>query len=345
MFPLMFEPLLKRRRWGGRRLGEWLGKAIGDGDDWAESWEIADCGADQSVVAGGVRDGARLCELVAESPEELLGRRRRLQQFPLLVKFLDATDRLSLQVHPNDVQARFFFPEQLGKTEAWVIVAADPGAKVYAGLKLGVDRWQFGAALQCGEIEQCLHSYEVQAGDCIFIPAGTVHAIGEGIVLAEVQQSSDITFRLDDWGRVGADGKPREMHIAEALIVTDFRRGPVNPVVPVPLSDDYEAFRQEQLVACDQFLLHRYMAERPFSLVTDGSFHVLIALAGTATIWADGYERQLSRGQTLLIPADCPPLTIEPHEEITLLDAFLPAVGEVAGPAGREQTDAALAVR
>lgn len=345
MFPLMFEPLFKRRRWGGRRLGERLDKAIGDGHDWAESWEIADCGADQSVVTGGVRDGACLCDLVTQSKEELFGRCRQFSQFPLLVKFLDATDRLSLQVHPNDVQARFFFPGQLGKTEAWVIVTADPGAKVYAGLKAGVDRLQLGAALQCGEIEQCLHSYEVQAGDCIYIPAGTVHAIGEGIVLAEVQQSSDITFRLDDWGRLGADGKPREMHVAEALIVTDFQRGPVNPVVPIPLSDDYEAFRHEQLVACDQFVLHRYVAERPFCVAPDGSFHVLIALAGTATIWADGYEGRLSAGRTLLVPADCPALTIEPHDEITLLDAFLPTVGEATGLAGQEQLRAALSVR
>ncbi len=325
MFPLTFEPLLKRRRWGGRRLGELLGKTIGDGNDWAESWEIADCGADQSVVAGGDREGMRLSDLVARAGVKLLGR-RNLSPFPLLVKFLDAADRLSVQVHPNDVQARFFFPGQFGKTEAWVIFAAEPGARVYAGLRSGVDRLQLGTALQDGRIDQCLHSYEVRPGDCIFIPAGTVHAIGEGIVLAEVQQSSDITFRLDDWGRLGSDGMPRQMHVAESLIVTDFRRGPVNPVVPVPLSDDYEAFRHEQLVSCDQFVLQRYVAERPFSISTNDSCHCLIGLGGTATVWAEGYEGVISAGRTLLVPADCPTLTVEPHDEFTLLDAFLPAL-------------------
>lgn len=341
MFPLTFKPLLKRRRWGGRRLGDLLGKAIGDGNDWAESWEIADCGDDQSVVLAGDCAGIRLSDLVARAGEDLLGR-QNLSQFPLLVKFLDAADRLSLQVHPNDVQASFFFPGQLGKTEAWVILAADPGARVYAGLRAGVDRLQLGSALQEGRIEPCLHSYEVQPGDCIFIPAGTVHAIGEGIVLAEVQQSSDITFRLDDWGRSGSDGKPREMHVAESLIVTNFQRGPVNPVVPAPISDDYEAFRHEQLVNCAQFVLHRYIAERPFSISANGSCHCLIGLGGTATVWADGYEGLISAGKTMLMPADCPTLTVEPHDQLTLLDAFLPAMSGEFDP---EPTYAALVTR
>lgn len=342
MFPLTFAPVLKRRRWGGRRLGELLGKAIGDGGDWAESWEIADCGADQSVVNGGAADGVSLHELVTRSADELLGRGRRLSQCPLLVKFLDAADRLSVQVHPNDVQANFFFPGQLGKTEVWVIVAAEPGARVYAGLQWGVDRLQLGASLLAGRIEECLHSYEVHPGDCIFIPAGTVHAIGEGIVLAEVQQSSDITFRLDDWGRCGSDGKPRELHVTESLIVTNFRRGPVNPVIPLPLSDDYEAFRHEQLVDCEQFVLQRYISERPFSLAAGESCHVLMGLGGTATIWTEGYEGRLSTGGTLLVPADCPTLTVEPHEQLTLLDAFLPALAGDVGRSCRDQSCAAL---
>jgi len=250
-----------------------------------------------------------------------------------------------VQVHPNDAQANFFYPGQLGKTEAWVIIAASPGAQIYAGLNPGVDRLQLGAALLDGRLEECLHSYEVQPGDCIFIPAGTVHAIGEGIVLAEVQQSSDITFRLDDWGRLGADGKPREVHVTESLIVTNFRRGPVNPVVPVPVSDDHEAYRHEQLVSCDQFVLNRHIAERPFVVEPNGSFRALVALQGSATIWTRGYETQLRLGQSLLVPADCPALTVEPIEELTLLDAFLAPVPTTAVQNQRRHSQATLSTK
>jgi len=203
--PLKFTPILKRIRWGGRRLGDVLNKPIAAFSDYAESWEICDHGADQSVVENGPWRGKTLQQLVREHADELLGKHRNLSQFPLLLKFLDAHDRLSLQVHPNDAQARRFVPGECGKTEAWVILAADPGSCIYAGLKAGVDERALREALAQGTVEQRLHRLTVVAGDCLYIPAGTVHAIGEGILLAEVQQSSDLTFRLFDWNRVGPD--------------------------------------------------------------------------------------------------------------------------------------------
>ena len=154
-------------------------------------------------------------------------------QFPLLVKFLDAHQVLSVQVHPDDDRGRRLAADN-GKTEAWVILHAEPGSLIYAGLRPGVTRHDLAEAMRTGAVEPLLHRFEPRAGDCILIPAGTVHAIGAGVVLAEIQQMSDATFRIHDWGRTGGDGKPRPLHPAEALESTDFAAGPVDPVASRP---------------------------------------------------------------------------------------------------------------
>lgn len=321
MPPIHFHPLLKRIRWGGTRLGSVLGKPIGPESDYAESWEVCDHGQDQSIVDGGPFQGLTLQQLMAVHGPELCGSERRMRQFPLLVKFLDASDRLSVQVHPNDVQARFFNPHENGKTEAWVVLDAKPGSRIYAGLKHGVDAFRLQQHLNAGTVEECLHSYPVKAGDCVFIPAGTVHAIGEGILLAEVQQSSDLTFRLHDWGRFGTDGKPRPLHVEESLVCIDFDRGPVDPVNPRRLNRV-----TEELVRSEFFTLHRHSWRKPFDVAIDGRFHVVMVLDGEGFLKSDGFSRQLKAGSTFLLPASCPPVTFEPDEDVILLDAFLPPV-------------------
>ncbi len=323
MTPLRFRPLLKRIRWGGTRLGRVLGKPIGSESDYAESWELCDHGTDQSVVEGGFWDGWTLRQLMATHVRDLCGTERRLHQFPLLVKFLDASDRLSVQVHPNDVQARCFDPRENGKTEAWVILDARPDSRIYAGLKRGVDAFRLQRHLAAGTVEECLHSYPVRAGDCVFIPAGTVHAIGEGILLAEVQQSSDLTFRLHDWGRLGADGQPRPLHIEESLACIDFNRGPVDPVVPRRLN-----LVSEELVSCEFFTLRRHTLREALHLTNDGRFHVLLVLGGCGSLTCDGTEQPLQTGSTLLLPATCPRVLVEPRGDLILLDAFLGPVLE-----------------
>src|SRR3954451_8170157 len=250
---LRFEPILREYIWGGRRLGTELGKPIGSGDHYAESWEIVDHGNDQSIVADGPLVGRTLHEIVTQDGDALFGRSRRRPQFPLLFKYLDCQRVLSVQVHPNDQQAAKLDPPDLGKTEAWVVLAADPGSKIYAGLKSGVDRKMLEAAVANGRCEECLHEFKARPGDCVFIEAGTVHALGAGLLVAEIQQASDTTSRLFDWNRVDQDGKPRQLHIEQALDVTDYARGPVNPVTPVA-TDDREI---ERLVQCDKFILDR----------------------------------------------------------------------------------------
>ena len=178
LYPLRFQPIFRRYLWGGRRLESSLGKQLGPGHDWAESWEICDHAADQSRVQFGPLAGTSLGEL---------GRHHPQPRFPLLLKFLDAAQRLSVQVHPDDARAARLSPPDLGKTEAWVILEAEPGSLIYAGLRPGVDRRALAAAIGQGRCQDCLNVFPPSVGDCIFLPAGTVHALGAGLLVAEIQ--------------------------------------------------------------------------------------------------------------------------------------------------------------
>ncbi len=321
MSPLVFRPILKRIRWGGRRLGDLLNKPIGPEADYAESWEVADHGDDQSIVTRGEYSGQTLHALVERQNVPLFGRHAGQQQFPLLVKFLDASDVLSVQVHPDDRLAKEFDPQENGKTEAWVILDAAPAGELYAGLKAGVTADDLRAALAAGTVESLLHRINIQAGDCVFVPAGTVHAIGAGVLLAEIQQSSDLTFRLYDWGRVGSDGQPRELHIEPALRCINFDRGPVGPVEPTVLESDHTL---EELVRSPQFVLRRHQAREPFAMGQDDAFHVLMSLSGSGRLLCDDATVDLPRGQSVLLPAERSEAVIYPDNEITLLEASLP---------------------
>ena len=318
MNPIRFEPLLKRIRWGGTRLGTTLGKQLGPNADYAESWEIADHRTDQSIISSGPLAGVTLQELLRDHNAAILGMHSGRTQFPLLIKFLDANDRLSVQVHPDDAKAKSFDQTENGKTEAWVIIDAQPGSRLFAGLKRNVTAESMRSAIRNGTLEDCLHSFEVSTGDCVFIPAGTVHAIAEGILLAEAQQSSDMTFRLYDWGRVGADGQPRELHIDQAIACTDFVTGPVNCLTPTPIDGGQE------LVTCDYFTIRRYSGPGLVPILDDNRFHILMGLAGEASVVAGSKVECLPLGQTLLLPADREPSTINLSTGNTVLDIFLP---------------------
>jgi len=320
LYPLRFEPLFRRYIWGGRRLETVLGKPLPPGDDYAESWEVVDHGQDQSVVAHGPLQGASLGDLVGERGEELLGGGAPRGRFPLLFKFLDANRTLSVQVHPNDEQAAHLDPPDYGKTEAWVILAAEPGSVIYSGLKRGFDRPALEREIARGATELCLHKFEPKVGDCLFIPAGTVHALGGGLVVAEIQQSSDTTFRLYDWNRTGADGKPRALHVEQALEVIDFDAGPVPPVEPQPTNSGHIV----RLVSCDKFVMDRWRFDQPQTLETSGGFHLLAVLAGAVELEADPSGQPLRAGQTTLAPAAIERLDLNPTEPTTLLDIYLP---------------------
>jgi len=317
---LRFEPTFRRYVWGGRRLGTVLGKPIGAGDGYAESWEVVDHGDDQSVVRAGPYRGHTLHALIERSGRELLGRHGPRAAFPLLFKYLDARQNLSVQVHPDDALAARLDPPDLGKTEAWVVVDALPGSLIYAGLKRGFDRELLAREVARGTTVQCLHTIQPRPGDCIFIPARVVHAIGTGLLVAEIQQASDTTFRLFDWNRVGRDGKPRQLHVEQALDTIDYDRGPVHPQVPQPTG------RQgvERLVACDKFVLDRLSLAQSATAGGDGRFHVMSVLQGAVRFAGDPTGEPLGTGETVLLPAAAGAVRVEPEGRAVLLDMYLP---------------------
>jgi len=320
LYPFRFEPLFRRYLWGGRRLQTVLGKPIGEGDDYAESWEVVDHGEDQSVVAHGELKGTTLHELVTQHGPALFGRHHPQEQFPLLFKFLDAQKTLSVQVHPNDEQAAQLDPPDNGKTEAWVIMDAEPGSKLYVGLKRGFDRQALEREINRGTCELCLHAFEPLPGDCIFLPAGMVHAIGAGLLVAEIQQASDVTYRLYDWNRVGPDGKPRQLHIEQGLEAINYDFGPGAP--QTPQSTDREGV--ERLVEGEKFILQRGTFKASTTIGGDERFHIVAMLDGTIEIDGDASGKLLSKGETALLPASCGPVSIAPQGVAVLLDMYLP---------------------
>lgn len=221
LYPLTFQPIFKTRVWGGRSLARLYSKPLPTGAPIGESWEISDRPGDASVIAHGPLAGKDLHWLVENHRADLLGAARlEAGRFPLLVKLLDAQEKLSLQVHPPAHKAAELHGDP--KTEVWFIAEAAPGAELYVGLKTGVTRADFEGRIQNGNVAECFHRVPVQAGDAMFLPSGRVHAIGAGLVIFEIQQSSDTTYRVFDWNRVGLDGQPRDLHVAQSLASIDF---------------------------------------------------------------------------------------------------------------------------
>jgi mannose-6-phosphate isomerase len=322
LYPLLFEPILKRYLWGGRRLGTQLNKPLGEGNDYAESWELADHEHGQSVVANGPLAGTTLHELVISRGPELLGKHAPQPRFPLLFKFLDCQRDLSVQVHPDDAAAAKLTPPDWGKTEAWIILDAQPGSRIYAGLKAGCDRAVLAEAVRQGKAAECLHSMEAHSGQCLFIPAGVVHALGAGLLVAEIQQASDTTYRLYDWGRVGPDGLPRPLHVNEALDVIDFSAGEIRPQQP----QTSERPGIERLVSCDKFVLERWAINLVEQVPNEVGFRIVSVLAGDLSVVSKGSQNDLTLrpGQTALLPACSEAVLLDPSESATALVMYCP---------------------
>jgi mannose-6-phosphate isomerase len=327
MHPLLLTPLYRRYLWGGRRFATHLDRLLPPGDDFAESWELVDRGTDQSVVAAGPLAGTTLGELVRQRGPELLGRHAPRAVFPLLFKFLDACRDLSVQVHPDDARAARLSPPDLGKTEAWYVIDAAPGSRIYAGLHAGVDRESLAAALRAGRCDEVMHSFEPRAGDCVFIPAGTVHAIGAGLAVAEIQESSDVTYRLYDWNRTGADGKSRPLHIEAGLeAVTEF--GPVAPVQPqaIPSAAALSAADpvSRRLVTCDYFLFDEVRPHGDWAVGGDDVCHFLAVLSGDVHLDPRWHLPPLTKGMCMLLPASIGRQVLTAAATTTLLHIQLP---------------------
>lgn len=302
--PLTFVPFLRPQIWGGRRLLELFGKPLPDGGTYGESWEISAHPLHVSRVADGPSAGMSLVDVWM---------RRSPDPFPLLVKILDCKELLSIQVHPTDELAHRLSGESRGKTEAWVVLDVQPTGRIYAGFRPGTTRQEVEERLRAGTLAECLHAIAPRVGDCVFLPAGIVHAVGGGVVLAEIQQTSDTTYRLFDWNRVGADGKPRTLHIAEALEAIDWQASPVVPSMPRPLGDGVE-----ELLRCPYFTLERHTGGKKTRtpVAHQGEMSLWIVVEGAVELSGpSGFRKTLGCGSTVLIPEDCRDLTWTPHSE------------------------------
>lgn len=315
MLPIVFEPYLRPQIWGGSALRERFGKRLPDSErTYGESWEVSSHPHHQSVVAEGEFQGKSLEEVFAAGRADVLGN-ERFERFPLLVKLLDCCETLSVQVHPDDFAAYDVLGEPNGKTEAWVVLETGPTGVIYAGLKNGVDRDELLRHLEAGTVAECLHSFHPKPGDCVFIPAGLVHAVGGGVVMAEVQQASDATFRLFDWNRVDpATGLPRKLHLDEALKAIHFDLAPGKPVVATPRPSTPPGVEAEHLVACPYFRLDRFTLAGEklvpsYLPLPAGTASIWMTLDGSAVLEGAGYRRRFDKGETVLIPAASVPLT------------------------------------
>lgn len=325
-YPISFKPFLKPAIWGGRNL-ENFGRMVPE-EGTAESWEISAHQNGSSVVTNGIHTGKSLTELTHELGAALVGSNGQWAlergKFPLLVKLLDANQSLSVQVHPKDAYALKNEGNELGKTEMWVILAAKPGAKLIYGVKKGTTPEKFRAGIKNGNLEQYLHEIPASVGAHLCVPAGSLHAICEGIVLAEIQQNSDTTYRVYDWNRTGTDGKPRELHVDKALDVINFNQVEPNFAEPALVSNK-NGILTTLLCQNEYFCTERLDMEAGsiYSGDCDGStLEIWGILQGEAALGT----MLLEPIQFILLPAQMGEFSITAKENTTLLRATLPSV-------------------
>jgi mannose-6-phosphate isomerase len=307
--PLIFEPIFQERIWGGRKLAELFGKNLPPGKRIGESWEIVDRPEAQSIVREGPLSGRSLHDLWVNFGEKLFGKVSDLPRFPLLIKLLDAQEKLSLQVHPPQKIA-----ESLGgeaKTEFWYVAAAEPNAEIFVGLRKSMTGDQFEDALHSGTIADCVHTIQMKSGAAMFLPSGRFHAIGAGNLLVEVQQNSDTTYRVFDWNRVDDQGRSRRLHIDQALQCIDF-----NDVAPGPVTPTGELLVRHEL-----FEVQKWKLDSARDIAPLGQFAIVLCLTGGLRC----AEADFNPGEFFLVPASLQNRSIHPRsDETSLLRVTIP---------------------
>jgi mannose-6-phosphate isomerase len=324
LYPLRFEPIYQYRLWGGRRLADLLAVPLPGDGPFGEAWVLSDRPDHQSCVANGPLEGRTIGQLLEQSPEQLLGKLAgRFRRFPLLLKFLDAREMLSVQVHPSDAHQELIPPGETGKTEAWVVLEAGKESRIYAGLRPGTNSAELRRALTNGTVADDLVCFTPQPGDAVFLPAGTVHSLGGDIVVFEVQENSDVTFRLYDWNHLDAKTKrSRALQVDQALACIDFAQGEIGPVTPIVETTTPVA--RQRLFQCPQFRLWRWCGQSPFTVGAVGLPRVLICLAGVGQVEHDGITYPVKKGDVWLLPAEVGTCAFRPDRPVSLLEIALP---------------------
>lgn len=317
-----FKPILKSMLWGGDKIIPYKG-IVSDAKSVGESWEISGVKENESVVAEGPDAGMLLPELIKRDGAALLGKanlERFGDEFPLLIKFIDARQDLSIQVHPNDEQA-WERHQSKGKTEMWYVVDADPGSSLRSGFAKQVTPEEYEASIADNTITDLLAEYDIKAGDLFFLPAGRIHSIGAGAFIAEIQQTSNITYRIYDFNRVDANGNPRELHTEQSKAVIDYS-----------VQDDYrthyvaENDKCTELVSCPYFTTSLYKLTKPYEmeLAQLDSFVILICTKGNGTITDnEGNCMTVRQGESILVPATATALKITPESDMELLSSWI----------------------
>ena len=318
LYPLKFVPIYKEKIWGGKKIEEILKKDVGSLANCGESWEISGVEGDLSIVANGAAKGMTLPQIISEFKGRVVGQKiyeKFGHTFPLLVKFIDANDDLSIQVHPSDQIARKRH-DCFGKTEMWYVVQADTGSKLFCGFKKEVTQDQFKQYAQSNKILEVLNEDEVDEGDVYFLPSGRVHSIGKGLLIAEIQQTSDITYRVYDFNRRDKHGEKRELHIDEAADVIDYE-------IHDTYQTKYENHLDERipLANCSYFTTNKLDLTRMFSwnAAQIDSFIIYMCLKGQGTINGE----TIRYGESILIPAELNEILIEPDNKMELLESYV----------------------
>src|ERR1035437_9614895 len=324
LYPLRFEPIYQYRLWGGRRLSGLLSAPLPGDGPIGEAWLLSDRDDHQSQVSNGPLKGQTIGDLMENFRDQLMGRSAsRFRCFPLLLKFLDARQMLSVQVHPSDAHLDLIPPGETGKTEAWVVIEAGFGSRIYAGLKPGTTGVNRRHSLSNGTITDHLVGIVPKPGDVVFIPAGTVHTLGGGVVVFEVQQNSDVTFRLYDWGHVDAKtGQPRPLQADQALASIDFAGSNVGLVTPFVVTTT--PVEHERLFDCGHFQLWRLRGESPFNVGAAEMPHVLVCIEGSGWLDGGGSAYGVNKGEVWLLPAVVGACEFHPNNAVSLLEIALP---------------------
>jgi mannose-6-phosphate isomerase len=323
--PLRILPRFKPAIWGGHSLLPMLGESARP-EPIGEAWILSDQGDEVSHVADGPMAGISLRELVQNHAVELLGPARlQADRFPILLKILDARQPLSIQVHPDDKLAKQLAPEGagLGKTEAWYILRSEPESQIFAGLKPGTNEASLQGKLNQGKVADCVYNFEPKPDDFIFLEAGTVHAIGAGLMLFEIQQTSDITYRLDDWGRVDAKtGKPRQLHIQESLACIRYDLGPVHATHLISVAE--KTSKCTRLISCEHFGLQLWQGTQDFTVGQTGRCRVLVNIGSFAFLQAGDWRFAMPFGAVYLLPAVLGKCLVQPVGDAKILECELP---------------------
>jgi mannose-6-phosphate isomerase len=322
-YPLRFDPIYQYRLWGGRRLEHWLNAPLPGDGPIGEAWLLSDRDEYPSRVAEGPLKGRTIAQLMEQSSREILGRLApRFRRFPLLLKFLDVQKMLSVQVHPPDGKTELIPYGDTGKTEAWVVLEAGPESRIYAGLKPGVTAANL-RAISKPTADNYLASFTPADGQSVLIKAGTVHSIGGDVVVFEVQENSDVTFRLYDWDHIDqTTGLARPLQVDQALACVDFTLGAIQPVSPVVEAGPPAS--REQLIYCSHFRVERVRSALPFDVGETGVPRVLVCIGGGGAIEFNGDEFSMEKGTVMLLPAALGVCRFRPEGAVTMLELAVP---------------------